>query len=186
MKEEICKFIGIIFFSIFIIVLNEVSFVALFIVSTIWIIYIHTIIREISKKKKKKWLNILAKTYQSLVIMFIASFLIIEGILVFNMIQFKEAKDIETLEYLIVLGAGLDGEKVGKTLKSRLDEAIKYYELNKNVNIIVSGGQGEDEVISEAEAMERYLVKNNINPNRIIKEEKATTTLENIKFSKEI
>lgn len=186
MKDKMYEFIGITFLSIFIIVLNEINFVALFIVSTIWIIYIHVIIREISKKKKKKWLNILSKTYQSLVIMFIASFLIIEGILVFNMTQFKEAKDIEKLDYSIVLGAGLDGEKVGKTLKSRLDEAIKYYELNKNVNIIVSGGQGEDEVITEAEAMYRYLVKNNVNEKQIIKEEKATTTLENIKFSKKI
>lgn len=186
MKDKIYEFIGIIFLSIFIMVLNETNFVSLFIVSTIWIIYIYVILREISKKKKKKWLSILSKIYQSLVIMFMASFLIIEGILIFNMSQFKEAKDIENLEYSIVLGAGLDGEKVGKTLKSRLDEAIKYYELNKNMNIIVSGGQGEDEVISEAEAMYRYLVKNNVGPNQIIKEEKATTTLENIKFSKEI
>ena len=186
MKEKMYKFIGIIFFSIFIMKLNGINFATLFIVITICIIYIDVIIREISNKNTKKWLNILAKTYQILVIIFIASFLIIEGILVFNMIQFKEAKDLETLDYSIVLGAGLDGEKVGKILKSRLDEAIKYYELNKNVNIIVSGGQGKDEVISEAEAMYRYLVRNNVNPNQIIKEEKATTTLENIKFSKEI
>jgi uncharacterized SAM-binding protein YcdF (DUF218 family) len=87
---------------------------------------------------------------------------------------------------MIVLGAGIDGEKVGKTLKSRLDEAIKYYELNKSVDIIVSGGQGKDEIISEAEAMYRYLIEKGVNPNQIIKEDKATTTLENIIFSKEI
>ena len=87
---------------------------------------------------------------------------------------------------MIVLGAGIDGEKVGKTLKSRLDEALKYYKLNKSVDIIVSGGQGRDEIVSEAEAMYRYLVEKGVNPNQIIKEDKATTTLENIMFSKEI
>ena len=71
-------------------------------------------------------------------------------------------------------------------MKSRLDKAIEYYKLNEDANIIVSGGQGEDELISEAEAMYRYLIENGVEKEKIIKEDKATTTLENIIYSKEI
>lgn len=178
--------IGIIFFSILLLSINGISFSALFVVSTLWIIYIAIILNKIAYKKNERWLNILCKIYKSLVIIFVVSFFLIEGIIIFNICQFKQVKNIEKLDYMIVLGAGIDGEKVGKTLKSRLDEAIKYYELNKNVDIIVSGGQGKDEIISEAEAMYRYLIEKGVNPNQIIKEDKATTTLENIIFSKEI
>ncbi len=178
--------IGIIFFSILLLSINGISFSALFVVSTLWIIYIAIILNKIAYKKNERWLNILCKIYKSLVIIFVVSFFLIEGIIIFNICQFKQVKNIEKLDYMIVLGAGIDGEKVGKTLKSRLDEAIKYYELNKNVDIIVSGGQGKDEIISEAEAMYRYLIEKGVNPNQIIKEDKATTTLENIILSKEI
>lgn len=178
------KLLGIILFSIFMILFKGMSFGTLFIISTVWIIYGSFVIKGMSKNKR--WIRLLAHTYQSLVVVFIASFLIIEGILVMNMSQFKEAQDIEQLEYMIVLGAGLNGEEVGKVLKSRLDEALKYYELNKDVTIIVSGGQGADEVISEAQAMSNYLVENGVSQSQIIKEDRSTTTLENIKFSKEI
>nr|WP_265588816.1 YdcF family protein [Terrisporobacter petrolearius] len=87
---------------------------------------------------------------------------------------------------MIVLGAKVNKEGVSKTLKQRLDKAIEYYNENKHLNIIVSGGQGKDEVMSEAWAMKNYLVKNGVNKNNIILENKATTTLENIMFSKEI
>ncbi len=173
-------------FNIFIISLNNVNFSAIFIISTTWIIYLNFFLRRVAKIKNKKWLSVLSKIYGFLVFIFIISFIIIEGLLIFNISQFKEAKDIEKMDYVLVLGAGLDGEKVGNVLKSRLDQAIKYYKLNNKTNIIVSGGQGKDEIISEAEAMYRYLIENGVNPNQIIKEDKATTTLENIKFSKEI
>ena len=184
--KVIYEIIIIILFNIFIISLNNVNFSAIFIVSTTWIIYLNFFLRRVAKIKNKKWLSVLSKIYGFLVFIFIISFIIIEGLLIFNISQFKEAKDIEKMDYVLVLGAGLDGEKVGNVLKSRLDQAIKYYKLNNKTNIIVSGGQGKDEIISEAEAMYRYLIENGVNPNQIIKEDKATTTLENIKFSKEI
>lgn len=144
------------------------------------------VLRKISKKCTNKYSLLILKTYQGLVIAFILSFLVIEGMLVIQMNQFKEVEEIEPLEYVLVLGAGLNGEQVGSVLKSRLDEAIKYYEQNKDTHIIVSGGQGEDEVISEALAMERYLISQGVELSQIIKEDKSTTTLENVKFTKEI
>ena len=87
---------------------------------------------------------------------------------------------------MIVLGAKVNGTEVSNTLKLRLDKAIEYYNKHKSVNIIVSGGQGNDENITEALAMKNYLVSNGVNINNIIEENKATTTLENIIYSKKI
>lgn len=89
-------------------------------------------------------------------------------------------------DVLIILGAGIKGEEVGSNLKNRLDTAIEYCNINKEALIVVSGGQGRGEDISEALAMERYLVSNGIPSERIIKEDRSTSTYENFKFSKSI
>lgn len=90
------------------------------------------------------------------------------------------------VDYLIVLGAGLKGEKMSSTLKSRIDCALNYLEGYPDTKVIVSGGQGPGEDITEAEAMRRYLVANGIADNRVIKEEKSTSTIENLRLSKKI
>lgn len=87
---------------------------------------------------------------------------------------------------VIVLGAGLRGENVSSHLKNRLDAAIEYHEKNPDALIVVSGGQGPDELISEALAMERYLTEHGIPKEKILKEDQSTSTEENFEFSKEI
>lgn len=87
---------------------------------------------------------------------------------------------------LIVLGSGIRGEQLTVGLKNRLDEAIECYEENNNLIIIVTGGQGAQEDITEALAMERYLLSCGIPQEKIIKEEKATSTYENFVYSKQI
>ena len=84
---------------------------------------------------------------------------------------------------LIVLGAGVRGEKISLTLQRRLDCALRYYEQNPNVLIVVSGGQGPQEDISEALAMERYLLRHGVPEANVLKEEHSTSTLENLQFS---
>ncbi len=86
-------------------------------------------------------------------------------------------------DYLIVLGCGVNGEKPTSPLVSRLDTALSYCEKNTECKIIVSGGQGNGEDITEAEAMKRYLVEHGIETGRIIKEDKSTSTTENFIFS---
>lgn len=89
-------------------------------------------------------------------------------------------------EALIVLGCGVHGDYPSTPLINRLDAAIDYANKNKEALIVVSGGQGFRETVTEASAMEKYLIEKGIEPSRIIKEEKATSTYENMKFSKEI
>ena len=89
-------------------------------------------------------------------------------------------------DYIIVLGAGLRGTTPSRVLSSRLSSALFYLELYPDTVVIVSGGQGPGEDITEAEAMRRWLENRGIDPDRIIKEDKSTSTYENLKFSFEI
>lgn len=87
---------------------------------------------------------------------------------------------------VIVLGKGLDGDKVPVNLAKRLDKAIEYYKKNPSVIIIVSGGKGSKDKLTEAQAMYDYLISKNIPDEKIIKEDKSTITYENFAFSSEI
>lgn len=97
---------------------------------------------------------------------------------------------VDTANYkedaIIVLGAAVHGETPSAVLKTRLDSALRYHKKNPDALIVVSGGKGAQEDITEAEAMKRYLVARGVDPNIIIKEENATSTLENFRFSKAI
>ncbi len=88
-------------------------------------------------------------------------------------------------DYVVVLGAGLHGDEPSLALEKRLDKAIEYLNRNNNAKVIVSGGQGKGEEITEALAMYNYLVSSGIDPERIAQEEKATSTYENFMYSKE-
>lgn len=89
-------------------------------------------------------------------------------------------------DYLIVLGAQVNGTRVSKALRYRLDAAYDYAVKNENARIIVSGGQGYKEDITEASAMADYLIHKGLAADRIYKEEQSTNTNENIEFSKNL
>lgn len=89
-------------------------------------------------------------------------------------------------DVIMVLGCGINGDKPTKPLAARLDAAISEHEKNPSAYILVSGGMGIQEDISEAEAMKRYLVSKEISEDKIIMEDKSTSTSENFKYSKEI
>lgn len=112
----------------------------------------------------------------------LASFVFIEVLI----IQSAISKHREESDYLVILGAGIRGEVPSTALYQRLYASLDYIEMNSNVKIVVSGGQGIGESITEAEAMERFLIKHGVAKQQIIKEEKSTSTLENLKFTTEI
>ncbi|MDR0469177.1 MAG: YdcF family protein [Peptococcaceae bacterium] len=87
---------------------------------------------------------------------------------------------------VIVLGAGIRGERVSLTLARRLEKAVEYSAKNPEAIVVVSGAQGPQEDITEALAMERYLISRGVPRERIVKEEKATSTYENLMYAKEI
>lgn len=89
-------------------------------------------------------------------------------------------------DVIIILGSGIKGEEVTPNLSKRLDKAIEYNKINPNAIFVVSGGQGPQESIPEAVAMKRYLMLNGIAENKILVEDKSTSTYENFKFSFEL
>lgn len=127
-------------------------------------------------KKLTKWFKIILISGISIAVV-CSSFLIFYG-----------KNDTATYEEdaIIVLGAAVHGKTPSLTLKRRLDKAVEYHAQNPDAVIVVSGGQGAQEDISEAEAMKIYLVENGVASDKIIKEDKSTSTTENFKFSKEI
>jgi len=125
---------------------------------------------------------VLRKSIVLIVVIFIISFAIVEVLIVAN----GNSDEMIETDYLIILGAGLRGERVSLTLMERLERGIEFLQQYPEAKVIVSGGQGRGESITEAEAMRRYLVGKGIDEERIIKEDKATSTMENMKYSKEI
>ena len=89
-------------------------------------------------------------------------------------------------DYIIILGCGIkkDGS-LTNLLKSRVDKAVKFSKMQesktgKRIKFISSGGQGSDEVISEAQAISNYLISTGISSKDIIIEDKSRNTKENI------
>lgn len=86
----------------------------------------------------------------------------------------------EQVDYVVVLGAKVNRDGPSVSLWDRICGAYEYLEEHPEVIAIVSGGQGTDEPITEAECMYRELVSLGIDPKRIWREEEATSTWENL------
>ena len=88
---------------------------------------------------------------------------------------------------IIVLGSGLIGDKVPPLLAQRLTKGKTIYEqFEGRPKLIVSGGQGADELTSEAAAMANYLMEQGVQKDAILIENRSRTTFENLTFSKAI
>ena len=86
-------------------------------------------------------------------------------------------------DYIIVLGAGVNGTAPSLSLRERLGAAEKYLRDNPDCTAIVSGGRGAGEDITEAQAMRDWLVSRGIEESRIVMEDRASSTEENLRFS---
>ncbi len=85
-----------------------------------------------------------------------------------------------------MLGAQIRGTAITNSLERRLIKALEYLDENPETRVIVSGGQGNGESISEAEAMASYLEEHGIAPERIWQENHSTSTEENLHFSQKL
>ena len=85
--------------------------------------------------------------------------------------------------YLVVLGAKVNGNSPSLSLSDRLESAYDYMTAHPDVIAVLSGGQGADEGISEAQCMFQELTKRGISSNRLWLEDQATSTWENLQFS---
>lgn len=185
MKKHIAIIIFLVLSALFMLVFG-INYSEIFGVLAVLVVYSALVVGDIFRGCRIKWLKVLSRIYQVLVVLFVVSFIVFEGILWYSMSHLKPINDIPDENYAIVLGAGLVGREPSVILKDRLNKAVEYLDLHKNTKVIVSGGQGVSEEIPEAEAMKRYLIQKGINQNRIIEEDKSRTTMQNFEFSKKI
>lgn len=88
-------------------------------------------------------------------------------------------------EAIVVLGAAVRGDRVSATLASRLDAALGFWQQHPQMTLVVCGGQGPDEDISEAEAMALYFEARNVPAAQILHEDQSTNTRENLRFARQ-
>lgn len=108
-------------------------------------------------------------------------FVLLEGVIVIQ--AHKQPKN--EADYLIVLGAKVNGTKPSHILEKRIEKAYEYWKEHPQCQLIVSGGKGLDEGISEAECMKNRLVSMGVPEKQIIMENRSTSTKENLVNSME-
>lgn len=85
--------------------------------------------------------------------------------------------------YVVVLGAGVRGSEPSRALSERLHAALAYLEDHPDAICVVTGGQGGGEDVTEAQCMYDWLTARGVDPDRIWREEQATSTQENLRYS---
>ncbi len=135
----------------------------------------------ISKLRKRKG----GKVLVNIVLVLIGLFLIYV-VCALGLMFYGSGKAPEKDSTVVVLGCEVRGEEPSQALKNRLDSAYRYLAENPDAKAVLSGGRGDNEDISEAECMYRYLKGRGIAEERLYKEDKSSTTYENIKFTREI
>ncbi len=113
---------------------------------------------------------------------FLVSFAWVEGLILAN----DDGTENPTAPTLVVLGAGLDGDRPSLTLIARLQTALVYLNEHPAAVAVVTGGQGAYETVTEASAMAKWLTQKGIDPGRIYLEDRSTDTRENLHNAREI
>lgn len=90
------------------------------------------------------------------------------------------------VDAVVILGAKVNGRQPSPILRYRLDAAVAYLQEHPDVPVVLSGGKGGDEEISEAECMRLYLEQHGVAPQRLLLEDASTNTAENFRYSREI
>lgn len=108
-------------------------------------------------------------------------------LILYLVLKYEKSNCEKFCEYVLVLGARiLDEDTPCKVLENRLISAIIYLQKFENSKVIVSGGTGIDEPISEGYVMKKYLINHGIDKHRIFVEDLSTNTFENLKNTKQI
>ena len=138
--------------------------------------------KTIHTKVHTLWESVLGKALVSIVCTVIVCCVLLAVIISICMIRTINTKPTGDVP-LLVLGCQVKGTNPSLMLTERLETAKNYLDEHEKAVCILSGGQGEDEGISEAECMYHYLTEHGISENRLIMETRSTSTRENMQFS---
>ena len=131
---------------------------------------------------KKRLPRLMRLVHAALWILLIAV-LLTSAVIGFMIVRAGSGTQDAESDYLIVLGAGVNGTAPSRSLRERLTAAEEYLKQHPNTIAILSGGQGGHESISEAACMFNWLTEKGIPAEQLRIEDQATSTVENIRFS---
>ena len=89
-------------------------------------------------------------------------------------------------QVMVILGCQVKPWGPSILLQDRLDKALEYLETEPDMTVVVSGGQGPDEHISEAQAMADYLMEQGIGQERILLEDQSHNTVQNLTLTRQL
>ena len=121
-----------------------------------------------------------------LILVGLAVVFVVIGIFSVQVISGMHPAAPDHLDYVIVLGAQVRGTEPSLALRQRIDQALETAQQDPDVTFILSGGQGRGEEISEAQCMWNELTNAGVDEDRLILEDKSTSTRENLVFSDRI
>lgn len=166
---------------------RNVSFSAFFAIAGLILIAIGLLILFAKETFWKGKIRIVVKVIKLFLVIFLISFILIEVLLLnASKESYEKISKDSKFDYIIILGAGVNGTTPSPIMESRLEVALKAIDEHQEAKVILSGGQGSGELITEAEAMRGYLLSHGVDDKRIVKEEHSTTTFENFINSQEI
>ena len=129
--------------------------------------------------KKYRW----ARICKAILLAGIAAGMILFTVLEVWVISWARTDDETAVTAVVVLGAGVNGTVPSLSLQVRLEAALEYIADKPDIPIVVTGSQGPGEDISEAQCMADWLISHGVAAERILLEDQADNTEENIEFS---
>ena len=138
--------------------------------------------RRVEKSGKYPRRRKLLRTLRILFCLALAFFLAVEGVILCGGVMEAE----QGLDYIVVLGAKVNGTEPSGSLRNRIQVGVEYLRDNPATIAVLSGGQGSDEDISEAQCMYENMLAAGIDPARLILEEQSADTAENLRNSRSL
>lgn len=121
-----------------------------------------------------KWLTRIGNT---VFVLWLCSVAIIEGVILTGCHTDAGAYDTDCI---VILGGGIQGDKPGPSLQSRLAVGLDLMQQNPDAQVLVCGGQSDNEICSEASVMYQWLVQHGADGSRIAMEDESSDTIENL------
>ena len=137
------------------------------------------LLSALSALKRRRWARLARRIVLLLIAAGLSFFAVMEGLVISG----AHADPPQDVSCVIVLGAGVNGTEPSRILASRLRAALAFLEERPEIPVIVSGGQGEGEAVTEAACMARWLTEHGVAPERILEEDRSANTAENFRYS---
>ena len=151
---------------------------------TIYFFVLFTVSYNLDNLKK-----LLKKAYRPLIFIFyfgMSVYVAAFSIFCFLILRYISNDIPDNPDLAIILGCQVKGYDPGNLLTYRLETALETLNKYPDIICIVSGGQGLDEIVPEAQVMKKYLSDRGIDPNRIYEKDKSSNSFQNLNFSKKI